>query len=224
MYVRASACSAHRAFVSLRTEMDPDDGDGYHGLGAGDITVYPIKTPGLAVHTLHGCKAACTKLAICRAVVWSGEGTVCSLKAASLVTPLGAASSPTRTVWVRAFARLIGQLPYDAQVTPTVLVDSAALRRTASEYTTAGLRIDIRTDSYYTDGGSDARKRHGVGIPGNRAAYIADPLVQGGLYETPGWLVGHEVVYSVDRQSPLAPMLLAAETNDSVRVGYFESG
>jgi hypothetical protein len=67
----------------------------------------------------------------------------------------------------------------------------------------------LRTDSFRTDGASHD-KQHGLGIPNTRAAYLADLQPPSSandlheLYESPGWIVGHEVIYTVDRHAPLA--------------------
>ena len=111
-----------------------------------------------------------------------------------------------------------------------------------------GVRIDIRMDSYFTDATTTA-KAAGLGIPNTRAAYIVGTLPSAatcGVYESPGWMVGHEVIYSVDSRAPL--LLLAGSGVDDVSstgagagagagaggddahgapglvVGYFESG
>jgi len=64
-------------------------------------------------------------------------------------------------------------LPYNAHVTPYFKIDA-----------TAGQRIDIRTDDI-----------HGGGEPGIHAEYITRDGVQ--EYETPGWMNGHEVEYTI---------------------------
>ena len=61
-------------------------------------------------------------------------------------------------------------------------------------------------------------KADGLGIPNTRAGYLVNPAVSD-VYETPGWMVGHEVRYSVDVTSPL-PL----EGARALEVGYGKVG
>ena len=79
-------------------------------------------------------------------------------------------------------------LPYNAQVTPYMRIRARA-----------GERIGIRTD-HYTGGGARSV----------RAEYIARDGVQ--EYETPGWMNGHAVLYSIPRGTEV------------LSLGYRESG
>ncbi len=82
---------------------------------------------------------------------------------------------------------IVAELPYDAQVTPYLEVEAAA-----------GLLIDIRTDAY-----------RGGGEYNFRAEYVT----RGGLqeFETPGWLSGHKVLYTV----PAGVRILALKYRES---------
>ena len=250
-------------FVSVRQEYDGHDGDGYRGLGAGDIpgqdlNGHAVLPPGCC-KTLTDCKRACTGIAACRAVVWGAARKSCNLKGASHFVPAaaavssaaataaaaaatGTASSPY-TVYIRAYKRLVGKFPYDTQFLPALYLPAASAAKAAS------VRIDIRTDSYFTDG-SSAAKAAGLGIPNTRAAYIVGAtLGEGGggeegggegggggggvgaadrkglgssqfiSYESPGWMVGHEVHYSMD---VLAPLPLTGA--NALQIAYTETG
>jgi hypothetical protein len=140
------------------------------------------------------------------------------------------------------------------QVTPALRLRVGAVPAAA-----AGLRIDMRTDSYFTDA-SSKDKAAGLGIPNTRAAYLVDPSAppasregdsegrpsegpasasKGGataaaggtdapqftdIYESPGWMVGHAVIFSVDRSaarhahhSPLTSSTHASPTHHPPR-------
>jgi hypothetical protein len=147
--------SVHKQYVSLRVETDADDGDGFNALGNGYVPGQDLKTtplPAGGCNTSAACKAACLLVPACRAAVWTGQSNGCNLKAATQHT-LSAASP--HTVFIRSYKRLIGSLPYDSQVTPTLhLSDSGG--------NNGGVRIDIRSDSYFTDA-SMAAKAAGLG-------------------------------------------------------------
>ena len=61
------------------------------------------------------------------------------------------------------------------QVTPALRLRVGAVPAAA-----AGLRIDMRTDSYFTDA-SSKDKAAGLGIPNTRAAYLVDPSAPPGF-------------------------------------------
>ena len=257
--------SEHRQYVSLRVETDPHQEDGFNTLGPGDIPGYDLHSslPTGCCSTATACKEACLSFPACRAAVWTEHSSGCNLKGA---TPAVLSSLSKRMVFVRAYKRLIGKLPYDAHVTPTLFLTLNSTRgaeighdqneshglqyyqhgdsanRTVAfpwqhgDYANSGVRIDIRTDSYFTDG-SSKDKSHGLGIPNTRAAYIisapdseirvhssSEPYTRQFLqtnemrepYESLGWMVGHEVIYSMDVMAPLQP--------SDLTVGYYESG
>ena len=245
--------STKRKYVSTRIVIDDDDGDGWKALAAGTFInggKFAIPPPQPAPATLPACKLACAALSACKAFVWDTTNTTanskCALRRNTMLAVHDDAKKKkkkekSRTVYLRAFTRLIGELPYDAQVTPTIGVAKKAetdehaavfaeaeLRRLESlesrldSGASTSMRIDMRTDSYFTDGLS-LNKANGEGIPNNRAAYTFDPtspLSEPFEYESVGWLVGHSMQYSVDKHSPLAPLL----SSGALEVGYFESG
>ncbi len=72
---------------------------------------------------------------------------------------------------------LIGQMPYNAQITPYLKIDAPA-----------GQKIIICTDNYlFNDGGE----------PNLRAEYITKKGIQ--QYESPGWLNGQKVYYIIPK-------------------------
>lgn len=211
----------------VRVETDGHDGDGFRGLGAGDIGGMDLRSPLPAgcCDSIAACKAACVAKAACRAAVWNPSTKSCNLKAVTLAR---LSSTSPYVVFVRAYKRLIGTLPYDTQLTPTLRVPV----RTPN---VSGLRIDIRTDSYFTDA-TMADKAAGLGIPNTRAAYLVDTSsssslsspasssslslpTKGDFYESPGWMVGHEVRFTVDAISPIA-----LEGPGTLEVGYYATG
>jgi hypothetical protein len=217
--------SPHRKYESLRVETDPDDGDGFLKVASADIGGHDIKASGPFADPA-ACKAACLAHSACLACVWTGLNG-CNLKAFS-----GYTSNPKSrfTVYVRAFKRLHAALPHDMHVTPTLQIPKGAILPLPSSnaglpaaLTSSILRIDMRTDSFRTDG-SSADKAHGLGIPNTRAAYLVDLSTPtsndaGELYESPGWIVGHEVIYTVDRHAPLV-----LDGPSAMQVGYYTSG
>lgn len=68
------------------------------------------------------------------------------------------------------------ELPYNAQVNPYLKIESA----------TGNDTIDIRTDHY-----------NGGGAPNIRGIYVSKPGVQ--EFELPGWINGHNVLYSIPK-------------------------
>jgi alpha-L-rhamnosidase len=82
---------------------------------------------------------------------------------------------------------IVAKLPYDAQVTPYLKIDAPA-----------GLTIDMRTDSYMTGGEASVRSE-----------YVTKAGVQ--EFETPAWMSGHEVRYTI----PAGVKLLALKYRES---------
>ena len=113
--------SAWRQYTALRVEADKDDGDGFHSLGRGDVGGSNIASPlpPGCCGTPAACKAACLAVPACKAVVWTADSKGCNLKAATAAKVLPVSR---HTVFIRSYRRLIGTLPYDAQVTPTLQV------------------------------------------------------------------------------------------------------
>ena len=81
---------------------------------------------------------------------------------------LHANQEQSTVVYLRAFTRLIGKLPYDAQITPVLsiikkqdelsveqsnaLIDATQYMKFGANTSKSAMRIDMRTDSYFTDG------------------------------------------------------------------------
>eukprot|EP00937_MAST-01D_sp_MAST-1D-sp2_P003606 g3606.t1 len=209
------ACAA----PALRSEADADDGDGFRATHDADIPGQDLlgRLPDGCCASAGACKQACLAVPACRAAVWTGQSGACNLK--TRTRTVSAPAPLKRSVYVRSFKRLVCALPHDTHVTPALRLRGATGAASAphSLSLARGLRVDMRTDSYLTDA-AGASKAAGFGIPNTRAAYVASGQeAPGRWYESPGWMVGHELRFSVDRR---APVDLAA----ALEVGYRESG
>lgn len=98
---------------------------------------------------------------------------------------------------VAADEPVVGELPYNAQVTPYMAVDAPA-----------GLVIGIRTDNY-----------RGGGEPNVRAEYVTREGVQ--EYESLGWMSGHRVVYDVPKGVKVLALKYRESGYDTELTGEF---